>query len=311
MTTETSPVRLRLGTRGSPLALAQASETRARLAAAHSWPVEAIEVVIIRTSGDRIQDVALREIGGKELFTKEIEAALTENRIDVAVHSAKDVATEMPAALTLAGALPREDVRDALISPVAETVEALPEGAIVGTASLRREALLKRIRPDLETVLLRGNVGTRLRKLETGEMHATLLASAGLRRLDLLDRATALLDTETFPPAPGQGTICLQTRADDEATLNACRAIDDAEASLALHVERNFLAALGGSCHTPVAAHATSTTDGIAFHALVISPDAAHAFERRWAGAEGDAPDAAAAIGHELRAEAQGFVDLG
>ena len=302
---------LRIGTRGSPLALAQASETRARLAAAHGWKIEAIETVIIRTSGDRIQDVALREVGGKELFTKEIEAALHEHRIDLAVHSAKDVATDMPEALALVAALPREDVRDAFISPHADHPSRLPPAAVVGTASLRRQALLKRMRPDIETVLLRGNVGTRLRKLETGAMHATLLASAGLRRLDLSDRATSLLDVDSFPPSPGQGTICLQARSDDRRVREACGAIDDAEATLCLGVERAFLGALGGSCHTPVAAHAARRDGGVVLHALVLTPDGARTFEDRWQGRSGDAIAAAGTIGAELRGQCAGVVDLG
>ena len=302
---------LRIGTRGSPLALAQASETRARLAAAHGWEIDAIETVIIRTSGDRIQDVALREVGGKELFTKEIEAALLGRRIDLAVHSAKDVETDMPESLTLVAALPREDVRDAFISPHADHPSRLPQGAVVGTASLRRQALLKRRRPDIETVLLRGNVGTRLRKLETGDMHATLLASAGLRRLDLADRATALLDVENFPPSPGQGTICLQARSDDGRTRETAAAIDDADAALSLGVERGFLGALGGSCHTPVAAHATREDGRILFHALVMTPDGGRTFEDRWEGDAGEAVMAAKAIGAALRRRCAGIVDLG
>ena len=302
---------LRIGTRGSPLALAQASETRARLAAAHGWKIDAIETVIIRTSGDRIQDVALREVGGKELFTKEIEAALLEHRIDLAVHSAKDVETDMPEALVLVAALPREDVRDAFISPHADHPSELPEGAVVGTASLRRQALLKRMRPDIETVLLRGNVGTRLRKLGTGEMHATLLASAGLRRLDLADRATSLLDVESFPPSPGQGTICLQARSDDDRTREAATAIKDADTALCLDVERGFLGALGGSCHTPVAAYAKRHDGGVDFHAVVITPDGRQTFEDRWRGAVGDAIASAGAIGAALRRQCAGVVDLG
>ncbi len=310
VTTSSASPQLRIGTRGSPLALAQASETRARIAAAQGWSVNAIEVVIIRTSGDRIQDVALREVGGKELFTKEIEAALTQRRIDIAVHSAKDVETEMPADLTLAAALPREDVRDALISPHANSIAGLPRDAIVGTASLRREALLKRLRPDIRTVLLRGNVGTRLRKLDTGEMHATLLASAGLRRLDLSDKAAALLDVEAFPPSPGQGTICLQTRTADTSMTTICQSINDEDSELSLSVERSFLGALGGSCHTPVAAHAIVDAGRVLFRALVLTADGTQVFERRWEASADEAIASGAASGSELRVEAQGHVDL-
>ena len=302
--------KMRIGTRGSPLALAQASETRARLAAAHGWDIDEIENVIIRTSGDRIQDVALREVGGKELFTREIEAALEEDRIDLAVHSAKDVETEMAEGLAIVGALPRADVRDAFISPVADHPSRLPKNAIVGTASLRRAALLKRMRPDLRTVLLRGNVGTRLRKLEAGDMQATLLASAGLNRLNLADRATALLDTAEFPPSPGQGTICLQARAVDEVTRERVSAIDDAATSSCLAVERAFLAALGGSCHTPVAGHAALLDGQVHFAAIVLTPNGDQGFEDRWEGPQADAEASARRIGATLREACLGVVDL-
>ena len=206
-------ISLKIGTRGSPLALAQAGEMRALLARAHGCDLERFEIVVIRTSGDMIQDRALAEAGGKGLFTREIDAAMLIGEIDVAVHSAKDLPTVLPEGIVVAGYLPREDVRDALISTRADTIAGLPRGGTLGTASLRRQAQVKRLRPDLEVGLLRGNVETRLGKAERGEIDATLLAYAGLKRLGLARRATALLDIETFLPAVGQGAIALTARA--------------------------------------------------------------------------------------------------
>ncbi|MGA9850955.1 MAG: hydroxymethylbilane synthase, partial [Roseiarcus sp.] len=194
-----------LGTRGSPLALAQANETRRRLSDAHGWYLERIALKVIRTSGDAIQDRPLAEAGGKGLFTKEIDLALLAGEIDAAVHSAKDLPSLMANGVAIAGFLPREDVRDALISSFADTIEGLPEGASLGAASLRRQAQALRLRPDLKPELLRGNVETRLRKAESGAVGATLLAMAGLKRLGLVHRARAALDIEAFLPAPGQG----------------------------------------------------------------------------------------------------------
>ena len=209
---------IRIGTRGSPLALAQARMVHAALAAQGAGE---IEIVAIRTSGDRIQDRPLSEAGGKGLFTKEIEEALLAGTIDLAVHSAKDMPTLLPDGLMLAACLPREDVRDAFISRKAASLRELPQGAVVGTASLRRQAMVKRLRPDVSVVPLRGNVETRLRKLEAGEVDATLLALAGLKRLGLADKATALLDTQEFLPAVGQGAITIEARTDDARTLRA------------------------------------------------------------------------------------------
>src|SRR6201991_1702392 len=210
--------RLRIGTRGSALALAQAHEVRRRLMAAHGLTEGEIEIVVIRTTGDRIQDRPLSEAGGKGLFTKEIEEALLAGAIDLAVHSAKDMPTLLPDGLMLAACLPREDVRDAFISRKAASLRDLPEGAVVGTASLRRQAMVKRLRPDVSVEPLRGNVETRLRKLEAGEVDATLLALAGLKRLGLADKATALLDPHEFLPAVGQGAITIEARAGDTRT---------------------------------------------------------------------------------------------
>src|SRR6516162_2226695 len=220
-------VLLRIGTRGSPLALAQASLVRARLAAAHGVAAERIEMKVIRTTGDAIRDRPLAEVGGKGLFTKEIEEALLAGDIDVAVHSAKDMPTELPAGLSIAAVLPREDPRDVFISRKAATLRALPTGAIVGTASLRRQALVKRTRPDLAVVNFRGNVETRLRKLEEGAVDATVLALAGLRRLGLAEKATAILTIDEFLPAVGQGFLAVVARADDVRVLPLIAPLDN------------------------------------------------------------------------------------
>ena len=254
---------LRIGTRGTPLALAQARMTRAALAAAHGVGEDAIEIVTIRTSGDRIQDRPLSEAGGKGLFTKEIEEALLAGAIDLAVHSAKDMPTVLPDGLMLAACLPREDVRDAFISRKAASLRDLPQGAVVGTASLRRQAMVKRLRPDVSVVPLRGNVETRLRKLEAGEVDATLLALAGLKRLGLADKATALLDVQEFLPAVGQGAMTIEARVDDARTRALLAKIDHADTSVALGCERAFLAVLDGSCRTPIAGHAVLDGDAI------------------------------------------------
>src|ERR1700676_5088435 len=204
---------LRIGTRGSPLALAQARELRARLVAAHGLAEAAIEIVVIRTSGDRIQDRPLSEVGGKGLFTKEIEDALLNRTIDLAVHSAKDMPTLLPDGLMLAACLPREDVRDVFISRKAASLCELPQGAVVGSASLRRQAMVKRLRPDITVVPFRGNVETRLKKLDDGVVDATLLALAGLNRLGRAPAATSILDIDSFLPAVGQGAIGIEARA--------------------------------------------------------------------------------------------------
>src|SRR5262245_50732886 len=263
-----SATALRIGTRGSPLALAQAREVRARIAAIQELDIEAIEIVVIRTSGDQVQDRPLTDIGGKGLFTKEIDSALIDGAIDLAVHSAKDLPTVLPRELLIVGYLPREDARDALISRQAASLEELGHGALVGTASLRRQALVRRARPDLRVTLLRGNVETRLRKLDEGVVDATLLAAAGLNRLGQGDAATALLSLEAFPPAVGQGAIAICTRIDDDVTRDALEPIVDAATGHALALERAFLAVLDGSCRTPIAGHAAVRDDELLFHGM-------------------------------------------
>ena len=295
---------VRIGTRGSPLALAQARLVRAALAAAHGWSEERIEIVTIRTSGDRIQDRPLSEAGGKGLFTKEIEEALLGGAIDLAVHSAKDMPTVLPDGLMLAACLPREDVRDAFISRKAASLRDLPQGAVVGTASLRRQAQVRRLRPDLSTVVLRGNVETRLRKLDAGEVDATLLALAGLRRLGLADEATALLDVDEFLPAVGQGAVTIEARIDDARTRELLAKIDHADTSVALACERAFLGVLDGSCRTPIAGHATLQGDTLNFRGMILRPDGSEAFETSRSGSRADAVALGADAGAELKARA-------
>jgi len=293
---------LRIGTRGSPLALAQAHELQRRLADALAVEPAALEIRVIKTTGDVVQNRPLVEIGGKGLFTKEIEQALIDGAIDVAVHSAKDIPAALPDGLVLTACLPREDARDAFISRKAASFAALAPGAVVGTASPRRQAMVKRLRPDLAVVPLRGNVETRLKKVAVGEVDATLLAMAGLKRLGLAGAATAPLDLDDFIPAVGQGVIALETRADDAATRGRLAGVGDAAAATALTAERAFLAVLEGSCRTPIAGHARLSDGALHFRGLIARPDgsASHAAERR--GSVADAEALGRDAGRELRA---------
>ncbi len=302
---------IRIGTRGSQLALAQASEVRARLTAAHDLPEDAFAIAVISTSGDRILDRPLSEVGGKGLFTKEIEAALLEDRIDLAVHSSKDMATAIPDGLRISAFLPREDVRDAFIGRSGRTIADLPEGATVGSASLRRQALLKRLRPDLNVINFRGNVQSRLRKLGEGQVDATLLALAGLNRIDMSDVATDILDVEAFPPAPGQGAICIESRIGDARIDTLVAAIGHRETTDALTAERAFLAALDGSCRTPIAAHATRHDDGtLTLHGMILTPDGVGMHETRRSGVVADAEAIGRLAGRDvLEAAGPGFFD--
>ncbi len=281
---------IRIGTRGSPLALAQAHQVRDRLKDAHQLAPEQIEIHIIKTTGDRIQDKALREFGGKGLFTKEIEEALLEGRIDLAVHSMKDVPTELPPGLMIACLLPREDVRDAFISEKAGTIEQLPEGAVVGTASLRRQAMIKQLRPDLQVITYRGNVQTRLQKLKEGVADATLLAYAGLRRLGLEAEITSLIPTEVMLPAVAQGAIGIEIREQDSQTAALLAPLHDAATAVCVNTERAFLAALDGSCRTPIAALAVLNGEEIHFRGQILRPDGSESFttERKGPISEGD-----------------------
>ncbi len=295
-----SAILFTLGTRGSPLALAQAQETRRRLAAAQSWDEARIAIAVIRTSGDIIQDRPLAEVGGKGLFTKEIDSALLDGRIDFAVHSAKDLPTALPDGVALAGFLPREDPRDALVSALAGSIAALPHGARLGAASLRRRAQALRLRPDHRVELLRGNVETRLAKAESGAIDATLLAMAGLKRLGHAHRARAALDIEAFLPAVGQGAIAFAARRGDARTLEALAAIGDAATATALAAERAYLAVLDGSCRTPIAGHARLEEGRLVLRGQVLREDGSESFEARVAGAPADAARLGADAGREL-----------
>jgi hydroxymethylbilane synthase len=295
---------LTIGTRGSPLALAQAAMVRARLASAHGLAPEQITVKTIRTTGDAIRDRPLSELGGKGLFTKEIEEALTAGDIDLAVHSAKDMPTALPDGLMIAAVLPREDPRDVFISRKANSLGELAAGAVVGTASLRRQALVKRLRPDLQVVSFRGNVETRLRKLDAGEVDATLLALAGLKRLGIADVATQSLAVDDFIPAVGQGIVAIETRADDAKTRQFLSAIDHADAMTALVVERAFLTVLDGSCRTPIAGHATVADGRVHFRGLIARPDGSECLEAERDGTTSEATALGADAGAELKRRA-------
>jgi hydroxymethylbilane synthase len=296
----TPPALFTLGTRGSPLALIQANEARRRLAQAQRWDIERIALKVIRVSGDAIQDRPLAEAGGKGLFTKEIDAALLAGAIDAAVHSAKDLPSLMPEGVVIAAYLPREDVRDALISALADRVEDLPREATLGAASLRRQAQALRLRPDLKPVLLRGNVETRLHKAESGEVGATLLALAGLKRLGLAHRAGAVLDLDAFLPAPGQGAIAITARRADARALEALNAISDGETAAALAAERAFLAELEGSCRTPIAGLARLEHGRLRLRGEVLRTDGSERFDIAAEGAPGDAERLGREAGRDL-----------
>jgi hydroxymethylbilane synthase len=285
----------RLGTRGSPLALVQAALVRDALMAAHGWDASAIEIVTIRTTGDRVQDRPLAEIGGKALWTKELDRALLEGEIDCAVHSMKDVETVRPLELAIAAILPRADVRDRLIG--AESVAALKHGAVVGTSSPRRAAQLRRLRPDLAIVMFRGNVDTRLAKVAAGEADATILAAAGLDRLGRRD-GTAIA-TETMLPAPAQGAVGIEIRASDPDAHRIVSAIDHGETRACIIAERGLLAALKADCHSPVGALATIEGAILTLRAELLSEDGAHHVHAQEAGAPGD-PALPQAIARDL-----------
>jgi hydroxymethylbilane synthase len=298
------PSRIVIGTRGSPLALAQAYETRDRLAAALGWEEERFAFDIIKTTGDAILDRPLSEAGGKGLFTKEIDIAQLEGRIDVSVHSAKDLPNALPDGLVIAGYLPREDVRDAYISAAAPRLLDLPAGAKVGSASLRRQAMIRRLRPDLEIGLIRGNVNTRLDKVARGEFAATLLAVAGLKRLGLGDKITTVLEPEEFLPAVGQGAIAIVIRTGDARTREAVERIVHAPTGVQLAAERTFLGVLEGSCRTPIAGHAFLSGGRIKLEGLVLTPDGRDSATVSLEGAESDAAAIGLEAGRDLKARA-------
>jgi len=294
----------RIGTRGSPLALAQASETRALLMAAHDLPEEAFEIVVLSTKGDRVTDRPLSEIGGKGLFTEEIEEQLSDGRLDLAVHSSKDMPTVLPAGLGLVAFLEREDVRDAFIGRAAPRLEDLPHNAVVGSSSLRRQALIRRLRPDISVITFRGQVETRLRKLDEGLADATLLAHAGLKRLGNTEVITELLDPENFPPAPGQGAICIEARLNDERIAELLAPINHPATQVALLCERGFLGALDGSCRTPIAGHAIISAGQISFYGMVLTPDGTVWHDIRTSGSVSDASVLGVEAGAEIRGRA-------
>jgi hydroxymethylbilane synthase len=293
---------LRIGTRGSPLALAQAYETRDRLMAAHGLPEDAFVIEVIKTTGDRVLDRALSEVGGKGLFTKEIEDALLDGSIDLAVHSMKDMPTVTPDGLALVSYLPREDVRDAFVSPHHASIAALPEGAVVGTSSLRRRAQLLNRRPDLTVVEFRGNVQTRMKKLADGVAEATFLAVAGLRRLGMTEAIAAVIEPEEMLPAVAQGAIGIETREADAAVRALLAPIGCAETETRLAAERAFLAGLDGSCRTPIGGLATLEGDRLTLRGEIVRPDGSerHATTREGPAADGARMGADAAA--ELRA---------
>jgi hydroxymethylbilane synthase len=297
------PRPLRIGTRGSPMALVQAGMVRDRLAAAHPDLAAsgALEIVVIRTTGDRVQDRPLHEIGGKGLFTKEIEEALITGAIDLAVHSMKDVATWLPPGLEIVCFLPRDDPRDAFLSHKAKTLRALPPGAVLGTASPRRAAQALNLRPDLRIVSIRGNAGTRMRKLAAGECDATMLSLAGLRRIGEEAAIASILSTDEMLPAVAQGAIGIECRSDDLATRERLTPLNDADAATTIAAERALLAALDGSCRTPIAALAEIRDGTLALRGMVISPDGTQCHRTSRQGTVGDAVALGSDAGAELR----------
>ncbi|HET9510921.1 MAG TPA: hydroxymethylbilane synthase [Sphingomonas sp.] len=287
---------LKLGTRGSPLALTQAGLVQRALEAAH--PGVSVQIVTIRTTGDRVQDRALADIGGKALWTKELDRALLSGEIDCAVHSMKDVETVRPAEIVIAAMLPRADVRDRLVG--AASFEALPPGARIGTSSPRRAAQVRSLRPDLQPVLFRGNVDTRLAKLAAGEADATLLAAAGLERLGRMDVGVAIAVAE-MPPAPAQGAVGIECRADDALTQNRLAKIDHPKTHACVRAERALLAALVADCHSPVAALAQIEGAVLTLAATLYSQDGAHHVSAQESGAPND-PAVSRALADKLLA---------
>ena len=290
---------LKIGTRGSLLALAQAHEVRDRLVAAHGVAREDIEIIIIKTTGDRVQDRPLSEIGGKGLFTKEIEEALYDGSIDIAVHSMKDMPTELPPGMEIAALLPREDARDAFLSPKAKDLMGLDHGAVVGSSSLRRAAQIKRLRPDIEVVNFRGNVQTRLKKLESGIVDATLLAYAGLKRLGIEHEVTSLIATADMLPAVAQGAIGIEIKSDDDNARTAIASLNDRQTETCVAAERAFLKVLDGSCQTPIAGYAEAKNATLVFSGMILKPDGSESFSCRREGGV----DEAAAMGRDAGIE--------
>jgi hydroxymethylbilane synthase len=295
---------IRIGTRGSALALAQAYEVRQRLMAAHKLPESAFEIVIIKTTGDMILDRPLSEAGGKGLFTKEIEEALLSESIDLAVHSMKDMQTVLPDGLKIGAILPREDVRDAFVSLKYASLAELPKGARLGTSSLRRQAQIRKIRPDLDVVGFRGNVQTRLNKLRDGVADATLLACAGLSRLGLADKITAPVAASDMLPAVAQGAIGIEIRAQDAETAKHIAPLNDAASAICVAAERAYLARLEGSCRTPIAGHATLDNGTLRLTGEILTPDGSSSLAASQTGKPEDGEALGRRVAEELIAGA-------
>jgi hydroxymethylbilane synthase len=301
---------LKIGTRGSPLALAQAHETRDRLMAAFDLPQGAFEIVVIKTTGDRVLDRPLKEIGGKGLFTREIEDALLSGGIDIAVHSMKDMPVAQPEGLLLDTYLPREDVRDAFVSPAVARLADLPQGATVGSSSLRRRAQLKARRPDLHLVEFRGNVQTRMKKLQDGVAVATFLAMAGLNRLGMVDVARSAIAPEEMLPAVAQGAIGIERRASDDRAARMLDAIHHRETGERLAAERAYLAALDGSCETPIAGLAVIEGGSIWLRGEILRPDGSESITGERRGPIADGAAMGEGLARDLLAQApKGFFD--
>ncbi len=295
---------IRIGTRGSKLALVQAEYMKSLLQDVHQG-LE-IEIEVISTAGDRSQkeNIALSEIGGKGLFTLEIEQKLADGSIDMAVHSAKDMPTTLPEGLALVCYPQRENVADAFISNKVDRFEDLSKGAVMGSASLRRRALMWRKRPDLEMVMYRGNVGTRIEKLKQGVADATLLACAGLIRLGMSDAITSQLPVDEFPPAPGQGAITVEAHLENNHMLELLKPLNHSETETALIAERAFLEELDGSCRTPIGAHATLDGDKLSLHGIILKPDGSESHEHRVQGTIGDSRELGLELGKILKSRA-------
>ena len=303
---------LRIGTRGSALALAQAHETRERLMAAHGLPADAFQIVVIKTTGDRVLDRPLKEIGGKGLFTREIEDALTGGDIDIAVHSMKDMPTLQPEGLVIDCYLPREDVRDAFVSGQYAGISQLPQGAVVGSSSLRRRAQLAARRPDLHLVEFRGNVQTRLKKLEDGVAVATFLAMAGLSRLGMLHVARGAVEADEMLPAVAQGCIGVERRADDARIGAMLAAIANRDSGLRVTAERAFLPRLDGSCQTPIAGLAVLNGDRLHLRGEILRPDGSEVIAGERSGPASDGAAMGTDLANELRGRAPAdFFDWG
>ncbi len=303
--------KIRIGTRGSPLAMAQAHETRDRLIAAHGLSLQQIEIHTFTTTGDQIRDRPLSEIGGKGLFTKELEEALFAGAIDIAVHSMKDVPARMPEGLEVAALLPREDVRDAFLSFAAKTLRDLPFGSVLGSSSVRRTAQALRLRPDLKTVQFRGNVQTRLQKLQDGVAHATFLAGAGLNRLGLAAKITSLIPIEEMLPAVAQGAIGIQINTKDSDSRKMIAAINHAPTFIAVACERGFMAALDGSCRTPIAGHAFIENNVLKFRGEALTLDGKHVFTSARQGPLADAALMGRDAGEEVKAQGGKLIAYG